>query len=140
MYDFCVLVILFSCLAQCYVFTICRRVSFTSGCLMEIFQRCYKNFLFLTWRWIFFSLNDLFGVSCQPPSHSATGWSICDTKEKILIIGFSSNLDDYLRPKPPILWIFDYFFIKMVKMVICLKSLKFSKIFPLFKCRKLNIL
>ena len=36
--------------------------------------------------------------------HSAAGWSICGTKEQILIFDFfSSNFDDFLLPKQPIL-------------------------------------
>ena len=35
--------------------------------------------------------------------HSATGWSIFGTKKLILIFEFSSNFDDFLHPKSPIL-------------------------------------
>ena len=35
--------------------------------------------------------------------HSATGWSICGTKEQILIFDFFSNFDDFLQPKSLIL-------------------------------------
>ena len=38
-----------------------------------------------------------------------TGWSICSTKESILSVEFSSNFDDFLQPKSPILRIFDNF-------------------------------
>ena len=41
--------------------------------------------------------------------HSATEWSICGTIEQIWIFEFSSNFDDFLQQKPPILWIFGYF-------------------------------
>ena len=48
-------------------------------------------------------------IAAPAGQHSATGWSICGTKEQILIIGFSLNFDDFLQPKPPILRIFGYF-------------------------------
>ena len=36
------------------------------------------------------------------PFHSAKGWSICGSKEQLLIYEFSSKFDDFWQPKPPI--------------------------------------
>ena len=68
-------------------------------------------------------------------AHSATGWLICGTKEKVLVIEFSSNFDDFLQPKPPIFEFLTIFLIKMAKMVIflgwkLLKNIKISKNIP----------
>ena len=49
---------------------------------------------------------------------------------------FSSNFDDFLQPKPPILWIFGYFFTKIYQnddfLGLKLKSLKYPMIFNKF--------
>ena len=49
--------------------------------------------------------NGVYSVLYLRPKHSATGWSIFGTKEHILITEseFSSNFDEFLQPKPPIL-------------------------------------
>ena len=52
------------------------------------------------------------------PSHSATGWSICGTKEYTLIFEFSSNFDDFFNQNQQFCEFLTIFLIKMAKMMI----------------------